>query len=34
MKKFETPVIEVEKFVVTDVITSSQPGWGGGESGL
>lgn len=26
MKKFETPVIEVAKFNVADVISTSQPG--------
>ena len=39
MKKFETPVIDVVKLAVTDVITTSQePGgsnnWGGGGTGL
>lgn len=39
MKKFETPVIDIEKFNVTDVITTSTgtPGannWGGGGTGL
>lgn len=29
MKKFETPAIEVTKFDVTDVITSSNGGNGG-----
>ena len=33
MMKFEEPIIEVEKFEIEDVITTS-PEWGGGESGL
>ena len=31
MKKFETPVIEIEKFNVMDVITTSQPSGGSGD---
>lgn len=32
MKKFETPVIEVQKMEVVDIITASN--WGIGEGGL
>lgn len=32
MKKFETPVIEISKFAIADVITSSgEDDWSGGE---
>ena len=34
MMKFEEPIIEVEKFEIEDVLTTSGPAWGGGESGL
>ena len=32
MKKFENPEIEIKKFEMEDVITTSEePGWGGGR---
>jgi len=31
MKKFMEPEIEIEKFEIQDVITTSEPDWGGGR---